>query len=42
MFGHEEDGADNFATYIMPQSGEGQAHWLIGDAAWAWRASLGP
>ena len=38
IFGHEEDAADNFATYIMLQFGEGQAHRLIGGAAWAWRA----
>ena len=41
MFGHEEDAADNFATYIMLQFGEGQAHRLIGGAAWSWRAYLG-
>ncbi len=41
IFGHEEDAADNFATYIMLQFGEGQAHRLIGGAAWAWRAYLG-
>ena len=29
IFGHEEDAADNFATYIMLQFGEGQAHRLI-------------
>ena len=40
MFGHEEDAADNFATYIMLQFGEGQAHRLIGGAAWSWRAYL--
>jgi hypothetical protein len=40
IFGHEEDAADNFATYIMLQFGEGQAHRLIGGAAWAWRAYL--
>jgi putative metallopeptidase DUF4344 len=28
IFGHEEDAADNFATYIMLQFGEGQAHRL--------------
>jgi hypothetical protein len=33
IFGHEEDAADNFATYIMLQFGEGQAHRLIGGAA---------
>jgi Putative metallopeptidase len=41
IFGHEEDAADNFATYIMLQFGEGQAHRLISGAAWAWRAYLG-
>ena len=41
MFGHAEDAADNFATYIMLQFGEGQAHRLIGGAAWSWRAYLG-
>ena len=41
MFGHEEDAADNFATYIMLQFGEGQTHRLIGGAAWSWRAYLG-
>jgi len=41
IFGHEEDAADNFATYIMLQFGEAQAHRLIGGAAWAWRAYLG-
>jgi hypothetical protein len=35
IFGHEEDAADNFATYIMLQFGEGQAHRLIAGAAWA-------
>jgi hypothetical protein len=41
IFGREEDAADNFATYIMLQFGEGQARRLIGGAAWAWRAYLG-
>jgi hypothetical protein len=41
MFGHQEDAADNFATYIMLHFGEGQAHRLIGGAAWSWRAYLG-
>ena len=41
IFGNEEDAADNFATYIMLQFGEGQAHRLIAGAAWAWRAYLG-
>jgi Putative metallopeptidase len=34
IFGHEEDAADNFATYVMLQFGEGQAHRLIAGAAW--------
>ena len=38
IFGHEEDAADNFATYIMLQFGRAQARRLIGGAAWAWRA----
>lgn len=41
IFGHEEDAADNFATYVMLQFGEGQAHRLIAGAAWAWKAYLG-
>jgi Putative metallopeptidase len=41
IFGHEEDAADNFATYVMLQFGQGQAHRLIAGAAWAWRAYLG-
>jgi len=41
IFGHEEDAADNFATYIMLQFGGRQARRLIGGAAWAWRAYLG-
>jgi hypothetical protein len=41
IFGHSEDAADNFATYILLQFGEGQAHRLITGAAWAWRAYLG-
>jgi len=34
IFGHEEDAADNFATYIMLQFSESRR--LIGGAAWAW------
>jgi hypothetical protein len=34
IFGHEEDAADNFATYIMLQFVE--ARRMIGGAAWAW------
>ena len=41
LFGHPEDAADNFATYIMLQFGKGQARHFIGGAAWAWRAYLG-
>jgi Putative metallopeptidase len=41
IFGHEEDAADNFATYTMLQFGRGQARRLIIGAAWAWRAYLG-
>ena len=41
IFGHEEDAADNFATFIMLQFGKGQARRLISGAAWAWRAYLG-
>jgi hypothetical protein len=41
IFGHAEDAADNFATYVLLQFGEEQAHRLIRGAAWAWRAYLG-
>jgi hypothetical protein len=41
IFGHPEDAADNFATYVLLQFGEGQAHRLIAGAAWAWRTYLG-
>lgn len=41
IFGHPEDAADNFATYILLQFGEAQAHRLITGASWAWRAYLG-
>jgi hypothetical protein len=41
IFGHEEDAADNFATFIMLQFGKGQARRLINGAAWAWRVYLG-
>jgi Putative metallopeptidase len=41
IFGHAEDAADNFATYVMLQFGRGQARRFIGGAAWAWRAYLG-
>src|SRR5438552_2987709 len=41
IFAHEEDAADNFATFIMLQFGKGQARRLINGAAWAWRAHLG-
>src|SRR3974390_2532624 len=38
IFGHEEDAADNVATYVMLQFAE--ARRLIGGAAWAWREYL--
>jgi len=38
IFGHEEDAADNFATYVMLQFAE--ARRLIGGAAWAWHAYM--
>ena len=41
IFGHPEDAADNFATYLLLHFGRGQARRLIGGAAWAWRAYLG-
>ena len=41
IFGHVEDAADNFATYILLHFGKEQARRLIGGAAWAWRAYLG-
>ena len=41
IFGHEEDAADNFATFITLHFGKGQARRLINGAAWAWRAYLG-
>ncbi len=41
IFGHPEDAADNFATYVLLQFGQAQAHRLIAGAAWAWRAYLG-
>jgi hypothetical protein len=41
IFGHEEDAADNFATFITLQFGKGQARRLINGAAWSWRAYLG-
>jgi hypothetical protein len=37
LFGHQEDAADNFATYVMLQFGKHDAKRLIGGAAWAWR-----
>ena len=40
IFGHEEDAADNFATYIMLQNRTGEARRLIGGAAWAWWAYM--
>lgn len=41
IFGHVEDAADNFATYITLHFGKGQARRLIGGAVWAWRSYLG-
>jgi hypothetical protein len=38
IFGHEEDAADNFATYVMLQFVESRN--LIGGAAWAWSAYM--
>jgi hypothetical protein len=38
IFGHEEDAADNFATYVMLQFGKDQAKRLIDGASWAWKA----
>lgn len=38
IFGHEEDAADNFATYVMLQFAE--ARKLMGGAAWAWSAYM--
>jgi hypothetical protein len=38
LFGHEEDAADNFATYVMLQFAEARS--LIGGAAWAWSAYM--
>ena len=40
IFGHVEDAADNFATYILLHFGKEQARRLIGGAAWTWRAYL--
>jgi Putative metallopeptidase len=40
IFGHAEDAADNFATYVMLQLGRDQAKRLIGGAAWAWKAYI--
>lgn len=38
VFGHSEDAADNFATYVMLAFGKQQARRWIGGAAWAWKA----
>ena len=40
IFGHEEDAADNFATFIMLQNRMGEARRLIEGAAWAWSAYM--
>jgi hypothetical protein len=37
IFGHAEDAADNFATYVMLHFGKQQAWRWINGAAWAWR-----
>lgn len=37
IFGHAEDAADNFATFVMLQMGKDQAKRLIDGAAWAWK-----
>jgi hypothetical protein len=37
IFGHSEDAADNFATFVMLQFGKQQAWRWINGAAWAWR-----
>lgn len=37
IFGHSEDAADNFATYVMLHFGKQQAWRWINGAAWAWR-----
>jgi hypothetical protein len=37
VFGHEEDAADQFATYIMLQFGGDRAHRLISGAAFSYR-----
>jgi len=40
IFGHEEDAADNFATYILLHFNKGQARPLIAGAAWAWQGYI--
>ena len=40
VMGHEEDAADNFASYIMLQFGKERARRLIGGAAWAYKAYI--
>ena len=37
VLGHEEDAADDFATYLMLAFGKEQARRLIGGAAWAYK-----
>jgi hypothetical protein len=37
LMGHEEDAADNFATYIMLAFGKERARRLIGGSAWTYR-----
>jgi hypothetical protein len=40
IFGHQEDAADQFATFIMLQFGGGQAHRLIKGSAWAYHGYI--
>jgi hypothetical protein len=40
VFGHQEDAADNFATYIMLQFGKSDARRLIGGAAYSYKKYL--
>jgi hypothetical protein len=40
IFGHQEDAADQFATYIMLQFGGGRAHRLVKGAAYAYHGFI--
>jgi hypothetical protein len=40
IFGHQEDAADQFATYIMLQFGGERAHRLIKGAAWSYHGFI--